>query len=81
MSDAWLLVALVGAGTIAMKAAGPALLGGREVPPRARGLLALLGPAVLGALIVTQAFAGDRELVLDPRAAGLAAAAVALLLR
>ncbi|HEU4658173.1 MAG TPA: AzlD domain-containing protein [Capillimicrobium sp.] len=81
MSDAWVLVIAVGAGTIALKSAGPLLLGGREVPARARGVLALLGPAVLAALIVTQAFAGDREIVVDARAAGLGAAAVALLLR
>lgn len=81
MSEAWLLVLAVGAGTIALKGAGPALLGGREVPPRMRSVLALLAPAVLAALIVTQTFAGDEELVLDARAAGLAAAAIALLLR
>ena len=42
---------------------------------------ALLAPALLAAFVVTSVFAGDRELALDARAVGLAAAAVALLLR
>lgn len=78
MSDAWLVVLACGVGTFALKAAGPALLGGRELPARATRVLALLAPTLLAALIVTQAFAGDRALVLDARAAGVAAAAVAL---
>lgn len=81
MSEAWTLVLAVGAGTVALKGAGPMLLGGREVPARVRGVLALLAPAVLAALIVTQTLAADEALVLDARAAGLAGAAVALLAR
>ena len=41
----------------------------------------LLAPAVLAALVATQAFARHEELVLDERAAGLLAAGVAILLR
>jgi branched-subunit amino acid transport protein len=81
MSSAWLTVAVVGAGTMVLKSAGPVLLGGRELPPRLAGLLATLAPALLAALVVTQAFATGRQLVFDPRAAGLGAAAVAVLLR
>jgi hypothetical protein len=36
---------------------------------------------MLAALVVTNTFGGDRELVLDARAAGLAAAAVCVVLR
>jgi hypothetical protein len=43
--------------------------------------MALLGPALLAALIVTNTFADGRALVLDARAAGLAAALVAVALR
>ena len=81
MSEVWLVVALVGAATVASKAVGPLLLGGRELPPRLAGVVELLAPAVLAALVVTQVVGGDRELVLDERLAGLAAAAVALCLR
>ena len=41
----------------------------------------LLAPALLAALVVTQAFGSGRDLALDARAAGLAAAVAALLLR
>jgi branched-subunit amino acid transport protein len=81
MSQAWVVVLLIGAGTIALKGAGPLLLGGRELPPRVLSVLALLAPTLLAALIVTQAFAGHRALVLDARAAGLGVAGVALALR
>jgi branched-subunit amino acid transport protein len=81
MTEVWLVVAVVGAATIAIKAVGPVLLGGRELPPRLAGVVELLAPAVLAALVVTQAVGGNRELVLDERLLGLGAAAVALRLR
>jgi branched-subunit amino acid transport protein len=81
VSAAWTAVIVVGAGTVALKAAGPVLLGGRPLPPRAGELLSMLAPALLAALVVTQAFADGRHLVLDARAAGLGAAAVAIALR
>ena len=81
MSEAWTAVAIVGVGTIALKAAGPVLLGGRSLPPRLSGLLVVLAPALLAALVVTQAFASGRHLVFDARLAGVGAAIVAVLLR
>jgi branched-subunit amino acid transport protein len=81
MSAVWWSVLLVGAGTVLLKAAGPVLLGGRTLPPSLGGMLDLIAPAVLAALVVTQLVGGDRELVLDERLAGIAAAAVALALR
>jgi hypothetical protein len=45
------------------------------------GVFEALAPALLAALVVTQTFGGDEELVLDPRAAGLGAAVVAIVLR
>ena len=41
----------------------------------------MLAPAVLAALVVTQAVGGDREIVVDARLAGLGAGAVAVALR
>ena len=81
MSDAWLVVLAVGIGTIAIKASGPVLLGGRPLPDRLSGVVALLAPALLAALVATNTFAADQRLVLDVRAIGLAAAAVAIALR
>lgn len=81
MSDVWIAVALVGAATVALKSVGPVLLGGRPLPDHLSGVVALLAPAVLAALVVTQLVGGDREIVLDARLVGLGAAVVALLLR
>jgi Branched-chain amino acid transport protein (AzlD) len=62
-------------------------LAGLAVPPavlaqaRVRQVAVLLPVALLSALIALQTFSAGRDLVLDPRAAGLAVAAIALLLR
>jgi branched-subunit amino acid transport protein len=81
MSDTWVIVVAVGAGTMAIKAAGPVLLGGRPLPGRVRSVVALLAPALLAALVATSTFATGQELVLDARVAGVGAAAVAIMLR
>jgi branched-subunit amino acid transport protein len=81
MSTVWIVVAVVGIATIAIKAVGPVVLGGRQLPPRVGGVVALLAPALLAALVVTQAVAGDRRYVFDARLVGLAAAAVSIRLR
>jgi branched-subunit amino acid transport protein len=81
MSAVWLCVLAVGLATIALKASGPVLAAGRELPQGTARVLDLLAPALLAALVATQAFASDEELVLDERAAGLLAAGVAILLR
>jgi hypothetical protein len=78
---AWVLIAVVGACTIALKGLGPLVIGGRTMPRPPVGVVALLAPTLLAALIVTQAFADGRDLVLDARAAGLAVALAAVLLR
>jgi len=78
MSSVWLVVASVGLGTVAIKAVGPVLLGGRPLPARASGLVELLAPALLGALVATQALGDGRALVLDERLIGLAVAGIAL---
>jgi hypothetical protein len=51
------------------------------LPDRALAVIALLPPALLTALVLTGTFTDDQELTLDPRAAGLACAAAAALLR
>ena len=77
----WLVIALVGVATVAFKASGPVLLGRRQLPPRVAALVEVLAPAMLAALVVTQAVGGDRELAVDVRLAGVAAGAVAVALR
>ena len=81
MSDVWIAVIVVGAATIVLKSVGPVLLGGRPLPEHLTGVVALLAPALLAALVVTQVAGGDEEIVLDARLVGLGAAIVAILLR
>jgi branched-subunit amino acid transport protein len=81
LSEAWLVVVTVGGATMVMKALGPVILGGRELPRRVMAAVRLLAPAVLAALVVVQALGGDRQIVIDERLVGLGDAAIALLLR
>lgn len=78
MSEAWWTVVLVGVATIAIKGAGPVLLGGKPLPPRLGRVIGLLAPALLAALVAISTFGGERALVLDERALGVAAAGVAV---
>ncbi len=76
MSDVWITIVGLTLATAATRAAGPVLLGGRELPNLVTRVIALLAPALLAALIAVGTFTDpDGDLVLDPRAAGLAAAA------
>jgi branched chain amino acid efflux pump len=82
LTEAWVTIGGLAVTTAAIKAAGPVLLGGRELPAIVRRTIRLLAPALLAALVVVQTFGGDgRTLALDARAAGLAAAALALAAR
>jgi hypothetical protein len=81
VNDIWVVVLVVGAATVVLKGVGPVFLAGRKLPRRLSTLLLLLAPALLGALVVTQAVGGDREIVLDKRLFGIGAAVVGILLR
>ena len=81
MSAAWTTIAGLAVVTAAIKGLGPVLLGGRELPTWALSLISLVAPALLGALVVVETFGKGKDLVLDARAAGLAAAAVVLAMR
>ena len=78
MSDAWVVVIVVGALTLVFKAAGPVFLGAHRLPPTADSVVALVAPVMLTALVVTQTFGGDEEVVVDARIPGVAVAAVAI---
>jgi len=81
MTALW--VAIVGAAlaSAVIKAAGPVLLGGRDLPPLAVALVAMLAPALLTALVVSEIFGEEGHLMIDERAIGVAVAGVALALR
>lgn len=77
----WIVVGVVGALTVVFKASGPVLLGGRRLTGRTLGVVELLAPVMLVALVVTQTVGGNRSLTFDARLAGVGAAAIALHLR
>ena len=79
--DVWIAVGVLTLVCFAIKAVGPVALGGRDLPRWAERLIVLLPAALLSALVVVQTFADGKALVLDARAAGLAAALVAVALR
>ena len=81
MSALWVAIVAVTLASAAIKAAGPILVGGRELPPRVNAVIALLAPALLAALVVTETLGDDGHLVLDERALGVGVAAIALALR
>ena len=81
MSESWAVVLAVGLGTIAIKAAGPVLLGGRPLPDRIQSVVALLAPALLAALVATAAVSTGQQLIIDARVLGVLAAALAIALR
>jgi branched-subunit amino acid transport protein len=77
----WITIVVVALVSAAIRAFGPILVGGHELSPSANAVIALLVPALLTALVVTQTFGEDGRLVLDEKAIGVAVAAVALALR
>ncbi|MCW5253341.1 AzlD domain-containing protein [Streptomyces sp. SHP 1-2] len=77
----WIAIAVTAVGCYLVKLVGLLVPAGALERPLVRRLAALLPVALLAALTAQQTFADGRALVLDARAAGIAAAAVALVLR
>lgn len=72
---------VLAAGTFVMKALGPVVLAGRELPPLLTKLTQLLPAAMLAALVATQTFSDDTALTLDARVVGVGAAGIAVWLK
>jgi len=81
MSAVWWVVVCLGLATVAIKAFGPATLGGWTPSERSDRVLELVSPVVLSALIAVQVFTTGHEYHFDARVVGLGVAVVALLLR
>ncbi|MFD4986993.1 AzlD domain-containing protein [Streptomyces sp. NPDC058374] len=77
----WIAIALTAVGCYAWKLLGLLVPAGLLERPVVQRLAALVPVALLAALTAQQTFAQGVSLTLDARAAGLAAAGVALLLR
>jgi branched-subunit amino acid transport protein AzlD len=77
----WIAIAATAVGCYLVKLAGLLVPADALERPLVQRLAALLPVALLAALTAQQTFSTDSSLVLDARAAGLAAAALALVLR
>ncbi|MFJ9037637.1 AzlD domain-containing protein [Streptomyces sp. NPDC102406] len=77
----WIAIGVTAVGCYAVKLIGLLVPAGALERPMVKRLAALLPVALLAALTAQQTFADGRVLILDAKAAGLAAAAVALVLR
>jgi branched-subunit amino acid transport protein len=73
MSTAVIVIGGCAVVTAAIKAAGPIALGGRDLPPRFTAVVILLAPALLAALVVTQALADGDRLAVGADTAGVLA--------
>jgi branched-subunit amino acid transport protein len=73
----WGLVIALAVGAYAFKVLGFVVLGGRTLPAALERCLALIPAALIAALVMKDTFSSGQDLVLDARAAGVAAAAVA----
>jgi branched chain amino acid efflux pump len=62
--------------TFAIKATGPVALGGRTLPGWFTGVITLMAPPLLAALIAVSALADGREVGIGADTAGVAAAAL-----
>ncbi|NUS29395.1 MAG: AzlD domain-containing protein [Streptomyces sp.] len=79
--NVWIAIGVTAVGCYVVKLVGLLVPVGALERPLVKRLAALLPVALLAALTAQQTFADGRELVLDARLAGVAAAAVALVLR
>jgi branched-subunit amino acid transport protein len=79
LTAVWVTIIVLALATFAIRAAGPVALGGRELPEPVLRVITLTAPALLAALVVTQTLTDPSgDLVVDERAAGVAAAGGAM---
>ncbi len=81
MTTIWVCIAVTAVISFTVKAVGPFLLGRRPLPDRAQAVVALLAPALLFALLVTDLLGPGWDAVDFTLVAGVAAAVVARLCR
>jgi branched-subunit amino acid transport protein len=74
----WLTIAGCTIATAVIKGIGPIAFGGRDLPPRFSGVVVLLAPALLAALIVTAALADGEDVAIGADTAGVTVAGIAL---
>ena len=75
MITIWICVALTALASFAIKATGPAILGNRPLPSRAKGVIALLAPALLAGLVISDILGPNWSSADGPLALGVLTAA------
>ena len=81
MTRVWLSIFAVTLANLLLKASGPALLGDRALPPRARAVVGLVAPVLLSALIVVELAGPDWQGIDVPQLVGVGVAGAAWALR
>ena len=81
MISLWATILTVALANAAIKAAGPILVGDRDLSPRANAVAAVLALSLLAALVVTETLGRKGRFAFTAGVVGLAVAALALLLR
>jgi branched-subunit amino acid transport protein len=76
---AWALIGLCAAVTVVIKGAGPVALGGRELPGWFAGIIKLMAPALLTALVCVSTLSDGDRLAVGADTAGVAVAGLACL--
>ena len=76
--DIWIVIGLCAVVTAIIKGAGPVALGGRDLPAWFSGVLTLLAPALLAALVAVAAFPDHDEWALRAGPAGVAPGGIVL---
>jgi branched-subunit amino acid transport protein len=79
-ADIWWTIAGCTVVTFVIKAFGPVVMGGRELPPRLASVIVLMAPALLAALVVSSALADGEHLHIGADTAGVATGGALLLL-
>jgi branched-subunit amino acid transport protein len=80
-AQVWVLIAALTVMAVVVKALGPAFVGGRALPRWASGVIGVMAPALLTALVATAVLSEGRRLTVGADTAGVAVAGVLLLLR
>ena len=81
MTAVWVSIAVVSVASFLMKAAGPVLIGSRDLPRPLLAVIALLAPAILASLVVVGTLSEEGRLTVDAQTAGVAVAGAAFVLR
>jgi branched-subunit amino acid transport protein len=74
----WVVIGLCAASTAVMKGIGPFALGGRDLPAWVNGIIKLMAPALLAALVAVAVLSHDDEWAVGADTAGVAVAGVLL---